>query len=99
MQTHLNPDRFQDTKVLLCTSLVNLRQQTPPKHVGNTTTTETSHAIALVLGSVTAFGGNAAWYAWDSTSGAADNNSTVIKPDSPQVGGNPGRWRMVGGTL
>lgn len=99
MQTHVNPDKYQDQKILVVTSLANLRAQDPPSHVGNTTTSQQYYSIALVLGSVTPFGGAAAFYAWDSQSGAADNNSTVIKPDSPQVGGNPGRWRILGGTL
>jgi hypothetical protein len=99
MLTHTNPDTHQDTKILVVASLANLREQAPPSAVGNTTTTKTSYPVALALGSVTAFGGNAALYAWDATSALADNNSTVIKPNDYIVGGNPGRWRMVGATL
>lgn len=101
MITHVNPDKAQEQKVLVVTSLANLRQQEPPTHVGNALIEASDHtySLALALGSATAFGGGAAWYAWDAASALADNNSTVIKPDAYQVGGNPGRWRMLGGTL
>lgn len=99
MQTHVNPDKYQDQKILVVPSLANLRAQDPPTYVGNTTTSQQTYSVAIVLGSASAFGGNPGIYAWDASSAAADNNSTVIKPDSPQVGGNPGRWRILGGTL
>lgn len=97
MQTHTLPT-YQEQKVLVVTSLANLRLQSPPSFTGAVAATQ-NYPIALALGSATAFGGGAAWYAWDSESALADNNSTVIKPDGAQVGGNPGRWRLLGGTL
>lgn len=101
MQRFTNPDGYADAKISVATSLANLRAQPAPSHVGNAlgATAPVTYSLCLVLGSAGTIGTNAAIYVWDSTSAVADNNSTVIKPDSPQVGGNPGRWRMVGGTL
>jgi hypothetical protein len=99
MQVRTNPDIYYDARILVVTSLANLRQVPPPSAVGNTLATQQYYSIAIVLGSASAFGGNPGIYAWDAQSALADNNSTVIKPDSPQVGGNPGRWRILGGTL
>ena len=100
MQVYDTPSYF-DTRIMVVTSLANLRLQTPPSHVGNAlgaTATQT-YSLCLVLGSAGAIGTNAAWYVWDATSALADNNSTVIKPTTPQVGGNPGRWVIIGGTM
>lgn len=99
MQTGTNPNTFQEQKILVVTSLANLREQLPPTFTGSTVPTEQDYPIALALGGASPFAGGAAFYAWDATSALADNNSTVIKPDSAQVGGNPGRWRMLGSTL
>lgn len=101
MQRFTNPDGWGDTIILTATSLANLRLQTPPSHAGNVlgSTVQQNYALCIVLGSAGVIGTGAAWYVWDAASALADNNSTVIKPDSPQVGGNPGRWRMLGGTL
>lgn len=101
MQKYMNPDGWGDTVVTVATSLANLRLQPAPTAVGNAlgSTAPVTYSLCLVLGAAGAIGTNAAWYVWDSTSALADNNSTVIKPASPQVGGNPGRWVIVGGTL
>lgn len=101
MQRFTNPDVYADARITVATSLANLRQQPAPSHVGNQlgSTAPVTYSICLVLGSAGVIGTNAAWYVWDSASALADNNSTVIKPNSPQVGGNPGRWVIVGGTL
>jgi len=99
MQRFTNPDVYGDTIISVATSLAALRQQTAPSHVGNALATQQTYSLCLVLGAAGTIGTNAAWYVWDATSALADNNSTVIKPTSPQVGGNPGRWIMVGGTL
>lgn len=101
MKRYENPDGWGDTIILTATSLANLRLQTAPSHVGNAlgSTTQQNYALCLVLGAAGTIGTGAAWYVWDATSALADNNSTVIKPTSPQVGGNPGRWVIVGGTL
>lgn len=101
MQVYTNPSGYKEAKITVATSLANLREQTAPSHVGNalgSTATQT-YSICLVLGSAGTIGTNAAWYVWDATSALADNNSTVIRPNSPQVGGNPGRWLMIGATL
>lgn len=101
MQRFTNPDQYGDTVITVATSLAALRNQTAPSHVGNqlgSTATQT-YSICLVLGSAGTIGTNAAWYVWDASSALADNNSTVIKPTSPQVGGNPGRWVIIGATL
>lgn len=100
MQVYDTPTYF-DAKIMVVTSLANLRLQTPPSFVGNNlgSTAAQTYSICLVLGSAGTIGTNAAWYVWDATSALADNNSSVIKPASPQVGGNPGRWVIVGGTL
>jgi hypothetical protein len=97
MQTHTLPT-YQEQKVLVVTSLANLRQQLPPSYTGAVPATQ-NYPIALALGGASPFSGGAAFYAWDSESALADNNSTVIKPDNAQVGGQPGRWRMLGGAL
>jgi hypothetical protein len=101
MQKYLNPDGWSDAVIKVATSLANLRLQTAPSAVGNAlgSTAPVTYSLCLVLGSAGTIGTNAAWYVWDSTSALADNNSTVIKPASPQVGGNPGRWVIVGSTL
>lgn len=99
MQRFTNPDGYADARITVATSLANLRLQTAPSHVGNALATQQTYSICLVLGAAGTIGTNAAWYVWDATSALADNNSTVIKPSSPQVGGNPGRWVIVGGTL
>lgn len=101
MQVYANPTQYADTKIRVATSFAELRAQTPPSFVGNnlgSTATQT-YSICLVLGSAGAIGTNAAFYVWDATSALVDNNSTVIKPSSPQVGGNPGRWVIIGSTL
>lgn len=98
MQTHILPDRFQEQKLLVVTSLANLREQIPPTFTG-AIAADQDYPVALALGSATPFGGGAAFYVWDAASALADNNSTVIVPNNAQVGGNPGRWRMLGGTL
>lgn len=99
MQTHTLPT-YQEQKLLVVTSLANLRAQLPPTFLGATATAaDQDYPIALALGSAAPFTGGAAFYAWDATSALADNNSTVIKPDNAQVGGNPGRWVILGGTL
>lgn len=97
MQTHTLPT-YQEQKLLVVTSLANLRQQAPPSFTG-ATAGDQDYPIALALGSAAPFTGGAAFYAWDAASALADNNSTVIKPDNAQVGGNPGRWVILGGTL
>lgn len=97
MQTHTLPT-YQEQKILVAISLANLRQQLPPSFKG-ATAGDQNYPIALALGGAAPFAGNAAFYVWDAASVAADNNSTVIVPDNAQVGGNPGRWRMLGGTL
>jgi len=101
MQRYTNPDSYADARITVATSLANLRLQPAPSHVGNAlgSTAPVTYSICLVLGAAGTIGTNAAWYVWDSTSALADNNSTVVKPSSPQVGGNPGRWVIVGGTL
>lgn len=101
MQIYSNPDEYRDASVKVATSLAQLRAQTPPSFVGNNlgSTAAQTYTLCLVLGSAGTIGTNAAWYVWDATSALADNNSTVIKPTSPQVGGNPGRWVIIGGTL
>lgn len=101
MQVYVNPDEYRDASVKVATSLAQLRAQVPPSYVGNalgSTATQT-YTLCLVLGSAGTIGANAAWYVWDATSALADNNSTVIKPTVPQVGGNPGRWVIIGATL
>lgn len=97
MQTHTLPT-YQEQKLLVVTSLANLRQQLPPSFKG-TGAADQNYPIALALGSASPFTGGAAFYAWDAASALADNNSTVIKPDNAQVGGNPGRWVILGSTL
>lgn len=97
-QVYDAPTGYRDAQLLVATSVANLREQTPPSFAGASAGTQT-YAIAIVLGGASAFAANAAVYAWDATSAAADNNSTVIRPNNAQVGGNPGRWRMLGGTL
>lgn len=98
MQTGTNPNTFQEQKVLVVTSLANLREQLPPTF-GGATALDQDYPIALALGGASPFAGGAAFYAWDAASALADNNSTVIVPNNAQVGGNPGRWRMLGSTL
>lgn len=98
MQIYSSPDEYRDASVKVATSLAQLRAQVPPSYAGASAGTQT-YSICLVLGSAGTIGTNAAWYVWDATSALADNNSTVIKPTSPQVGGNPGRWVIIGGTL
>lgn len=92
---------YGEVRMLVATSIANLRAQTAPTAVGNALagTDKVTYPICLVLGSAGAIGTNAAFYVWDATSALADNNSTVIKPTSPQVGGNPGRWVIIGSTL
>lgn len=97
MQTGTLPT-YQEQKLLVVTSLANLRQQLPPSFTGAVAATQ-QYPIALALGGASPFAGGAAFYAWDSESALADNNSTVIAPSNAQVGGNPGRWRMLGATL
>lgn len=101
MKVYENPDGYRDATVTVATSLANLRLQTPPSHVGNNlgSTAPQTYSLCLVLGAAGVIGTNAAWFVWDASSALADNNSTVIKPSGPQVGGNPGRWVIVGGTL
>jgi hypothetical protein len=100
MQTRTNPDTFADPKIILATTVVNLRAQAAPTAVGNTVFAGSqSYSIAILLGSAAAFDGTAAVYAWDASSALADNGTTVIKPDLPQAGGNPGRWRRLGSNL
>lgn len=101
MQRYLNPDSFAEARITVATSIANLRLQPAPTHVGNAlgSTAQVTYSICLVLGSAGTIGTNAGWYVWDSTSALADNNSTVIKPATPQVGGNPGRWVIIGQTL
>lgn len=94
MQTHLNPDRFQEQKWGVATSIANLRSIEPPTYNAGTASSQT-YSVILLLGSVSPFAGNAGVYVWDAASVAADNNSTIIKPDGYQVGGNPGRWRGI----
>ena len=99
-QVYSNPTSFKCADPYFCESIAQLRQQTPPTYVGNALFTgQNTYPIAIVGGGASPFAGNAAVYAWDATSALADNNSTVIRPDNAQVGGNPGRWRMLGGTL
>lgn len=60
--------------------------------------TWTKRALALTFGSAAAMDGTFGFYAWDPTSVAADNGTTVIKPDNIT---GPGRWRQIlggGGT-
>jgi len=97
MQTGTLPT-YQEQKWLIVTSLANLRAQLPPSFKG-ATAADQQYPVALALGSAAPFTGGAAIYAWDATSALADNNSTVIKPDNAQVGGNPGRWVILGSTL
>lgn len=97
-QVYSAPTTFKEAAPYVCESIAQLRQQLPPTFTG-ATAGPTTYPIVFLLGGATPFGGNAAIYAWDPTSAAADNNSTVIKPDNAQVGGNPGRWRMLGGVL
>lgn len=97
MQTYDVPT-YKDARILVATSLANLRLQNAPSF-GGATAKDQTYSICLVLGSAGTIGTNAAWYVWDATSALADNNSTVVKPASPQVGGNPGRWVIIGSTL
>jgi hypothetical protein len=101
MQRFVNPDSYGDATITVATSLAALRLMTPPSHVGNAagSTAPVTYSICVLLGAAGTIGTNAGIYVWDSTSALADNNSTVIKPASPQVGGNPGRWVLLGGTL
>lgn len=95
-----NPDLYTDAEMIVCPSVANLRLQTPPTYVGNTVYGgDALYAIAVVIGASAAFDGTAAIYGWDASSGSADNGTTVIAPSSPQVGGNPGRWRRLGSAL
>lgn len=101
MQRYTNPDGYADAQVTVATSLANLRLQVPPSYVGNNlgSTAPQTYSLCLVLGAAGVIGTGAAWFVWDAASALADNNSTVVKPSSPHVGGNPGRWVIVGGTL
>lgn len=100
MKIYENPDEYADTRIKVATSLAQLRAQTAPSNVGNAlgSTAVQTYSICLVLGSAGTIGTNAAWYVWDASSALADNNSTVIKP-AATIGGNPGRWVIIGATL
>ena len=51
--------------------------------------------VCLALGTTSENDGGQAFFYWNSTSTAADNNTTVIAPYSSLVG----RWLRLGGTL
>lgn len=98
MQIYTSPDEYRDANIKVATSIAQLRAQPPPSYTGALAGPQT-YPIALVLGSAGVIGTNAAWYVWDATSALADNNSSVIRPAGPSVGGNPGRWVIIGATL
>ena len=98
MQIYESPVQYMDPAIRVATSIAQLRAQVPPSFSGATAGVQT-YSLALVLGSAGTIGTNAAWYVWDATSALADNNSTVISPTGFQVGGNPGRWVIIGATL
>lgn len=98
MQIYESPVQYVDSKIRVATSIAQLRAQVPPSFSGASAGTQT-YSIALVVGSAGVIGTNAAFYVWDATSALADNNSTVISPTGWQVGGNPGRWVIIGATL
>ncbi len=99
-QQYTNPDSWVDARIIVATTLANLRLQTPPTYVGNTVFSGTQpYAIAIAIGATTALDGTAAIYAWNASSSSADNGTTVIAPSGPQVGGNPGRWIRLGSAL
>ncbi len=99
MQVYTNPTEYKDASLKVATSIAELRASQAPSAVGNALATVQTYSICLVLGSAGTIGTNAAFYVWDATSALADNNSTVIKPSTPQVGGNPGRWVIIGSTI
>lgn len=89
MQVRTNPDSFKDPSVYVCTSIANLREQEPPT-AGNAA--RATYTLAIVIGQTSPFDGTSAIYVWNASSGAADDGAATIKPNSPQVGGQPGRW-------
>ncbi len=93
-QVYSSPTLFKEASPYVCESIAQLRQQLPPTFTG-ATAGPTTYPVVFLLGGATPFGGERK----ASAHRVCDNNSTVIKPDNAQVGGNPGRWRMLGTPL
>lgn len=65
----------------------------PPTDSGSASPTTGPFPLLCLIGSSAAFDAAIKWYAWDPTSTAADDGSTVLQPTIAGTALATGRWR------